>query len=308
MNMQRRTLLAAPLALLPLAARADTPLGIGFTTPDSVSAFAAKDQGYFAKAGIAARLDYIAMNSNVPAALVSNSLQVGSVTTTVFLQAVDNGIDLVALCGATSIGPENANSYAVMVRNGVAYEKPQDLVGKRVAVPGFGAIMNVLFVEWLRSQGVDPAKVPLVEATFVAMPDLLKAGNVDAVLSIDPFTSRIAGMGVGRFATSFVSTMPRSIPGLIYVALRDWTSANTALAHAARAAITQGAAFANANPDAARAMIGTYTKIPAPVLEHMHVPVSTPDLDADSFAWMIGVMQAQGLLHSTIDQKKLVLG
>jgi NitT/TauT family transport system substrate-binding protein len=307
MAITRRVVLAAPLALASGLARADTKLGLGFTTGDSISAFAAKDQGFFAKQGLDAGLTYIAMNSNVPAALVSGSLQIGSVTTTVFLQAVDNGIDLVALNGATSVGPVNANNYAVVVRTGVPYEKPADLIGKKVAVPGFGAIMNVLFVEWLHSQGVDPTKVPLVEATFIAMPDLLKAGTVDAVLSIDPFTSRMVGSGVGRFAASFVSNLPQDIQGLIYVAQRDWTQANAQAAHAVQSAITQGADYANTHPDQARQMIAAYTKIPMPILEKMHLPVSTPALGPDSFRWMIGVMQRQGLLHTQIDQSKLVL-
>lgn len=305
--MKRRTLLASALAL-PIAARAQaaTKLGVGFTTADSVSAFAAKDMGYFAQAGLDANLSYIAMNSNMPAALVSDSLQIGCVTTTVLLQAVDNGIDLVALAGTSSIGPENAASYSLIVRTGVDYGKPADLVGKRIGVPGFGAIMHVLLVEWLRSKGVDTKGVQYVEATFVSMADMLKAGTIDAVLAIDPFTARIVGSGVGRVVGSFADNLPKQMPGLVYVATRSWAEAHRQAAQAARGAIVQGANYANANPDAARTMITNYTHVPAEVVAHMHLPLSTPELPPDAFAWMIEVMRRQDLLRSPIDQARLL--
>lgn len=307
--MKRRTLLAAPLALAALTqrARAAEKLGVGFTTGDSVAVFAAQDQGYFGNAGLDANLSYIAMNSNVPASLVSESLQLGSVTPTVFLQAVDNGIDLVAMAGGSSVGPSNAANYALVVRPGVAYDKPADLVGKRVGVPGFGAIMHVLLIEWLHSHGVDPKGVNYVEATFVSMPDLLKSGTLDAVLSIDPFTARMVGSGVGRFAGSFVDNVPFSIPGLIYIATRAWTEAHPQAAQGTRTAIGQGAAYANAHADEARALITKYTHVPAEVLARMQPPVCTPDLPPNAFSWMIGVMRRQDLLRGKIDEARLIL-
>ena len=306
--MRRRLLLAGVLSLGVKTAKAAERVGLGFTTGESVSAFAAQDEGYFAQAGLDVDLSYIAMNSNMPAALLSGSLQVGSVTVPVFLQAVDNGIDLVALAGATSVGPANADNYALVVRSGVAYAHPADLLGKRVAVPGFGAIMHVLLVEWLRSKGVDPAGVHYVEATFVAMPDLLRAGSIDAALTIQPFTGRIADSGAGRFVGSFVDELPGPIAGLIYVATRNWAEARPDRAQAVQRAIQQGADYANTHPDAARTMIGRTTKMPADALARVPLPVSTPALGRDAFTWMIAVMRRQDLLHGGLDEGRLLLG
>ncbi len=309
--MMRRSLLAAPLLAVPFGVpavvRAQTAekLGIGYTTGDSLSAFMAKDRGLFAAAGFDVTVSYIAMNSNMPAALMSHSLQVGAVTSTVFLQAVDNGIDLVALVGGTSVGPKNADTYGIVVRSGLEYTNPRDLIGKKVGVPGLGAIMHVLFVEWLRGKGIKAAEVTMVEATFPAMPDLLKAGTLDAVLSLELFTKRMASMGVGRFVGSFVDDLPAQVPGLIYVATRDWATANQAAARAVRTAITEGAAYGAAHPDEARVAIGSYTKLPPEVVAHLSLPDSTPALPADSFSWMIEVMRRQDLLHGAIDQAHL---
>ena len=40
------------------------------------------------------QLELIGINSNIPAAILSNSIQIGGPTSTVFLQAADGGLDL----------------------------------------------------------------------------------------------------------------------------------------------------------------------------------------------------------------------
>jgi NitT/TauT family transport system substrate-binding protein len=60
------------------ARAADTKINLGYTAvADYASAFIAKDQGFFAKHGLDVELTAIAINSNMPSALISNSIQVG---------------------------------------------------------------------------------------------------------------------------------------------------------------------------------------------------------------------------------------
>ena len=54
------------------------------------------DEGIFKKHGLEAEMVLIGINSNIPAAILSNSIQIGGPTSTVFLQAADGGLDLVA--------------------------------------------------------------------------------------------------------------------------------------------------------------------------------------------------------------------
>ena len=65
----------------------------------------ARDEGIFAKHGIDADVSLIAINTTIPPAIVSDSIQIGGPTAPVFLQAVDGGLDLVAVEGAASDGP-----------------------------------------------------------------------------------------------------------------------------------------------------------------------------------------------------------
>ena len=78
-----------------------------FPVADFLMTFIAKDQGFFEKHGIDATIQMMATNAtSVPAALVSNSIQIGGTTVPVILQANDSGLDVatVANGGITYAG------------------------------------------------------------------------------------------------------------------------------------------------------------------------------------------------------------
>src|SRR6202044_687332 len=72
-------------------------------TSDCASAMVARDQGIFAKHGLDADVTLIGINTNIPPAIASDSIQVGGPTSPVFLQAPDGGPDLVAIEGASTM-------------------------------------------------------------------------------------------------------------------------------------------------------------------------------------------------------------
>src|ERR1700686_360647 len=104
--------LAISLALAGSAA-AQTKIQIGCSAPsDFASAMVAVDEGIFKKYGLEAEMTPIGINSNIPAAILSNSIQIGGPTSTVFLQAVDGGLDLVAIAGASIMTPTTHTNMA----------------------------------------------------------------------------------------------------------------------------------------------------------------------------------------------------
>src|SRR5258707_2291895 len=85
--------LAISLALAGSAA-AQMKIQIGCTaTSDCASAMVAVDEGIFKKYGLEAEMTPIGINSNIPAAILSNSIQIGGPTSTVLLQAADSERD-----------------------------------------------------------------------------------------------------------------------------------------------------------------------------------------------------------------------
>ena len=304
---------AGGLALLALlgcgtGAAAGAPVEIGCTaTTDCASAALGIEDGIFARHGIDAHLTLIGLNSNIPAALMSGSLQIGGPTPSVFLQAVDGGLDLVGVAGASSTSPETADTAATLVRAGETVRGAQDFVGKKVGVPGVGAFLDVLFRRWLIQHGVDPKGVSFVEVTFPTMNDVLKSGAVDAVVTAEPVLSRIVKAGTGTVAANFMADLPAKEPQILYAATRGWTEANPKLVSDFRAAIAEAAADVNANPDKARAALSRFTKLPLDLVRTMKLSVSDPVLTGAGLDWWVDTMTKQDMLQGKPDVKALLV-
>jgi NitT/TauT family transport system substrate-binding protein len=293
------------------AAQSTTPaltkVKIGCTaTTDCANALIAKEDGLFTKNGIDAELVLIGLNSNIPAALMSDSIQIGGPTPSVFLQAVDGGLDLVAVGGASSTAKDTAETVAVVQRVGGGIKSPKDFEGKKVGAPGLGAFLHVLFRQWLIQNNVDPKKVTFVEVAFPTMSDVLKAGTVDAVVTAEPVLSRIKAAQTGEIVSNFLADLPEGQPAILYSSTRDWASKNAKLLEGFRAAITEASATVNSNPDKARAAVSGFTKIPLEVLKNIKLSKSDPAITTAQLTWWTEVMNKQEMLQSKVDVNKLV--
>ncbi len=84
-----------------LVAQTPTKIKVAYTaTADFASGFIAQEAGYFKKRGLDVEFQLIPLNSTMPAALQSGSIDLAGTTLPVFLQAVDSGLDLVAIAGS----------------------------------------------------------------------------------------------------------------------------------------------------------------------------------------------------------------
>ncbi len=276
-------------------------------TTDCASAMVARDEGVFAKHGLDVDMTLIGINTNIPPAIVSNSIQIGGPTETVFLQAVDGGLDLVAIDGASVMDPVANNLIAAVARNGVTIKDAKDFLGKKVGAPGIGAFLHVLFRKWLIDQGVDPSKVNFVEVTFPTMSDALKSGAVDAVLTAEPFISRMQTAGTGTVAVRYASELGRTEPIISYVTTRSFAEQNPEVIKAFRASIEEAAAMVNSDREKASVSIAKFTHLPLEIVKLNRPGLAEPKLKASDFAWWIDVMKQQDMLQSQIDSSKLVL-
>ena len=312
--MKRRNALHA-LAALPLAAslparaQAPTKIVFGYTAvTDFASVFVAAEEGYFKKRGLDVELKFIPINSTIPAAIQSDSLQIGGPTPSVFLQAVDGGLDHVVVAGG-GVTSKSITGFGLVARAGSGIKTAQDTVGKKIGVPGLGAFLHVTFRAWLKSQGVDYRKVNFVEAAFPQHGDLLRGGSVDAVVSADPFMSRITDSGVGYVASYYSTFLPEGQPTIIHTARRDWVEKNPAAARAFREALQEAAAFM-ANPknnDKVRAAIGKYIKLPPEVIAKVQISPPGPVVTEKQLSYWVGLMKDQDMLKTTPDVAKLIV-
>ena len=290
-----RCLALAGLAAV-TAAQAQTKIVIGYTAvPDFAAAFIAKERGFFAKRRLDVELQLITLTSNVPAAVLSGSVQIGGTTPPVLLQAVDGGLDLVALASGSTY--DNSKNYiGIVTRPGANIRTPQDLVGRKFGVPGLGGTLHVLVRRWLAEKGVDPKRVTFIEVPLPQMADVLKGGSVDAVVTGEPFVGRIVQAQIGTVVAGFSSDMPSGFATVVYTATRAWATSHGAEVKAFREALAEAIQFAQAHPEDAYADLGKYFKVPPPVLRATPWPQLVVELSDAQMRFWTDTMRAQDML------------
>jgi NitT/TauT family transport system substrate-binding protein len=220
---------------------------------------------------------------------------------------VDGGLDLVLVAGG-GLTSKTITGFGLVARAGSGIKGPQDCVGKKIGVPGLGAFLHVTFRAWLKDSGVDYRKVNFVEAAFPQHADLLRGGSVDAVVSADPFMSRITESGAGYVASYYSTFLPENNQTIVHAAKREWVAKNPAAARAFREALVESAAFMQQprNDAKVRAAIGKYIKLPPEVLAKVQISPPGPVVTEKQLAYWTGLMKEQEMLKTSIDVAKLV--
>lgn len=304
--MKRRTALAALTALtaapatigLPAFAQSATKIVFGYTAvTDFASVFVAAENGYFAKRQLDVELKFIPINSTIPAAVQAGSLQIGGPTPSVFLQSVDGGLDHVVVAGG-GVTSKTITAFGLVAKAGSGIRSAKDCVGKKIGVPGLGAFLHVTFRGWLKTQGVDFKTVNFIEASFPQHGDLLRGGSLDAVVSADPFMSRITDSGIGYVASYYATFLPDNQPTIIHTARRDWVAQNAGAVRAFREAVKEAAAFMQQpkNNNAVRAAIGKYIKLPPEVIAKIQISPPGPVVTEKQLTYWVNLMNEQGML------------
>lgn len=303
---RRRSLLAAAAgtALLPALARAQgtTRIVFGYTAvSDFASVFTACEEGYFKKRGLEVEPKFIPLNPSIPAAIQSDSLQMGGPTPSVHLQAVDGGLDHVVVAGG-AVSSKSFTGVGFVARSGSSIKTAQDCVGKKIGVPGLGAYLHVGFRAWLKSNGVDYSKVNFIEASFPQHSDLLRGGSLDGVVTADPFMARILAAGTGYVASYFTTFMTEGMPSILFTARRDWAKQNPAAVKSFREAVVEAAAFIrNPKNDAkVREYMGKYIKLPPEVLATMQIGTPGPIINEKQLVYWRDIMRDQNMLKTDI--------
>ncbi|MDB5966229.1 MAG: NMT1-like family protein [Polaromonas sp.] len=294
------TLGAASAALALPAWSQSGKIVAGYTaTTDYTSAFVAAEQGYFKKRNLDVELKFIPLNSTIPAAIQADSLQIGGPTPSVFLQAVDGGLDHVVVAGG-GVTSKTYTGFGFVAKAGSGIRTAQDCIGKKIGVPGLGAFLHVSFRAWLKQSGVDYKKVNFIEASFPKHGDLLRGGSLDGVVTADPFMSRIIDSGAGYVASYYSTFLEAGNPTIIWAAKREWAQKNAAQVKAYREAIQEAAAFIMQpkNDAAVRTAIGKYIKLPPEVIAKMQITPPGPVVTEKQLNFWAAMMKDQGMLQT----------
>lgn len=313
--MKRRILLhagaatAAATTLWPVLARERTKIVYGYSAvSDFATVFVATDDGFFATRGLDVEPKFIPLNPTIILGIESGSLQMGGPTPTGYLQSIDGGLDQVVI-GGGGVLSKTYTDLGLVARAGAGIRSAKDCIGKKIGVPGIGALLHVTFRQWLKVNGVDAKQVTFVEAPFPQHADLLRGGAVDAVVSGGPFMARIVDSGVGYVASFYMTFLPEGYPTILHVSRRDWAEKNPAAVKAFREAIVQAAAFIGQpkNEPKVREGFAKYLKVPAPLAAKMQISPPGPIVSVGQLQWWADMLREQGLLQQALPLGNLIV-
>jgi NitT/TauT family transport system substrate-binding protein len=277
-------------------------IAIGYPpATDFLAVYVAKEKGFFAKHDIDATPTKLPVVTNIPSAIVSGSIQIGMTTVPVLLQAVDGGLDFVLIAGAahhTKASP----FISLLARKDVKIEKPADIVGKKVGVPGINSVIDVVFRKWLINNKVPVDQVKIIEAPLPQLPDLLKGGTLDLVAIVDPMRTRIIGGDIGYIAAEYVGEVDPDVLISAWMTTGDWAKNNPQVIKDFRAAIDEGLAFIKSNPDEAKEIEKKYLGFNSP-----RFPTFENKAKPDDLKVFISIGKELGLYRTALDPAKLVL-
>ena len=277
-------------------------MNMGYATAsDYLAVFVAKDKGYFEKNNIDATLTRVPIITNVPPALLSESMQIGVTTMPSLLQTADGGLELLLVAGAARHIKERP-TISLVIRKDVKYEKPSDLLGKKIGISGLNNVMEVMLRKWLRNNGVNDKGITVIETQLPQMPDLIKNGTLDAATPVEPIRSAILNSGAGYLGAEYFSDVNPDVLVSGWIVTADYARKNPAAIKGFRAAIDEALAYIDSNPADLKDIEKKFLGFNAPRWPKFSNGASPEDLK-----FFIDIGKELGLYRTNLDASKLVL-
>ena len=302
--MRRRLVLLAVLATclsFEPAAGQPVPLNVGFgVAADFLPAFVAKEEGLFEKNGLAVTLTRFPNTTVIVPAIVSGNIRIGASTLPNIILAGQAGLDLVAISGAARLLKSNPRTQLV-TRTGFTVTSAKDLVGKRVGVPGINSVLDIYLRKWLLTNGVQLNQVTIAEVPFATMGDLLKSGQLDAAVAVEPLLGRILSTGAGQAAVDFISEVNPDLVGALWASTRSWANQNVSTVRGFQKSLAEGLDYIKEKPDRAREIEAKYLNFNGRTFPSFSLDTKPADFEA-----VLKVTTELGLVSETVRADKLI--
>jgi sulfonate transport system substrate-binding protein len=217
--------------------------------------YVALGEGFFEDALAPTKIETTIFNSGTDA---GNALLAGSIdatyigpgpATSLFLES---GGQVSVVSGAVSGGA------SFVVRRGSGIDRPEDLPGKKVAIPGIGNTQDIALRAWLEDNGLttndEGGDVQIVEVDNPELPGLFQSGQLDAAWEPEPYPSLLVEQGLADVYVNEADLWPdgQFVTTHLLVST-SFLEENPDLVHGLVDANVQAINFLNENPDEAKA-------------------------------------------------------
>lgn len=215
-------LLVAAAVLAAGPARAQAPkvkIGV-LKLSSSAVIFLGVEKGYFKEFGVEPELVFFQAAQPIAVALASGDLEVGATGLTAGLyNVVAGGVQIWIVADKGREWPDY-NLTALLVRKDLhdaGVKSLRDLKGKKVGVTQIGSTFHYNMGRFLEKEGMALGDVELVPLQALpALSDALTAKRLDAVLTAEPFVSRLVASGAGVAIINTGDTFPWQIAVMMY--------------------------------------------------------------------------------------------
>lgn len=307
---RRRAIHAAWLGLLtaalagPLAASAQqspklTPLKVGVLKMAALTnPWVAKQRGIFERNGLDVTLVEFRSGNEAISAHRGGSVDVVLAIPGTAMTAIERGFDLVAIAQNEIAQKQGPDTGSVQVLKDSPYKALADLAGKKIAVSGLHSQKTVAMQTVFRNAGVDPAKLVLVEIPFSSQADALKSKQVDAINTVDPYTTQVLAMGLGRvIAWDYVDSIPEQPLGA-WFARSTFTKSNPDVIDRFNKSIKESIDYMWADQNRARSEVVAYTGLDAALVKEMPMIGWDYKVRLEKWQAVVDMMVANGELQS----------
>lgn len=268
---------------------------------DVAPIYLGKDKGFFSRRNIELTLTPAQGGAAIVPAVLSGQYQFGFSNVVSLLLAQSNNVPVkIVSNGNNSTGVQGEDFAALMVKADSPIRSPAELAGKTVAANTLKNIVETSVRASVRKAGGDPAAVKFTELAFPDQPAALQAGRVDAVFVVEPFQQAVLAQGGRPIATSYVDAADDLTVAVYFTSDRQLAE-NPDLVNRFVEAMRESLAYADANPEEARRIIGTYTQISQDVIAKLTLPKWPAEVNRESLQTMADLALEDGLLAKPAD-------
>jgi NitT/TauT family transport system substrate-binding protein len=272
---------------------------------DCAMLYIARDRGLFEKEGLDVRVQQIQQSLQALPALSKGQIDmVASANYVTYFQAHEKGtLDIRIVAESIRAAPKMMD---VLVPKDSDIKSVADLTGRKLAVNVLNNVQSLTLNEILAEQGA-PGKPDYRQIPFPQMGAALDKGQVDAVHAVEPYDSAIQDELGARVLVDGASAPVESIPLSGYITTRKYASENADALAAFQRALKAAVKIAEADPEAVREVLPTYTKVTEEQAESIDLPVFPATMDAAQIARLTELMKKQGMLSKPIDPATLLV-
>jgi NitT/TauT family transport system substrate-binding protein len=186
------------------------------------------------------------------------------------IAACGQGLPVVVITGG-GLDTASVPTSKIVAREGSDIKTIQQLDGKTIGTLTLTGNIHFALLNILQKQGVDLSHIRWVTGTASQLPDLLKAGRVNAIEEIEPFaTSAIAAGGID-LGEPFRSVSDHAFIG-IWLSERSWANKNKDLVLRFNKALEEASKWIVDNNAEAKEILSAYTGLKGVALEKTPIP------------------------------------